>query len=83
MRPCSLQILRFLTVIEVFDFDLFRFLWLITAGNWRQHYLSMETCLTQTADSLFFMHDGLQQACAPVYDVRFATEALRTGSRLF
>jgi hypothetical protein len=29
------------------------------------------------------MHDGLQQACAPVYDVRFATEALRTGSRLF
>lgn len=39
-----------------------------------------ETCFTQTADSLFFMHDGLQQARAPIYDVPFATEVLRTGS---
>ncbi|OEL13877.1 Mediator of RNA polymerase II transcription subunit 14 [Dichanthelium oligosanthes] len=39
-----------------------------------------ETCFTQTADSLFFMHDGLQQARASIFDVPFATEVLRTGS---
>lgn len=39
-----------------------------------------ETCFTQTADSLFFMHDGLQQARAPIFDVPFATEVLQTGS---
>ncbi|WVZ93594.1 hypothetical protein U9M48_039562 [Paspalum notatum var. saurae] len=39
-----------------------------------------ETCFTQTADSLFFMHDGLQQALAPIFDVPFATEVLCTGS---
>ncbi|XP_039853706.1 mediator of RNA polymerase II transcription subunit 14-like isoform X4 [Panicum virgatum] len=37
-------------------------------------------CFTQTADSLFFMHDGLQQDHAPIFDVPFATEVLRTGS---
>ncbi|XP_062191927.1 mediator of RNA polymerase II transcription subunit 14-like [Phragmites australis] len=41
---------------------------------------SHETCFTQTADSLFFMHEGLQQARAPIFDVPFATEVLRTGS---
>ncbi|CAO2201364.1 unnamed protein product [Urochloa humidicola] len=39
-----------------------------------------ETCFTQTADSLFFMHDVLQQARTPIYDVPFAAEVLRTGS---
>ncbi|CAO2210665.1 unnamed protein product [Urochloa humidicola] len=39
-----------------------------------------ETCFTQTADSLFFMHDVLQQARTPSFDVPFATEVLRTGS---
>ncbi|XP_048433142.1 mediator of RNA polymerase II transcription subunit 14 isoform X1 [Pyrus x bretschneideri] len=41
---------------------------------------SHDTCFTQAADSLFFMHDGLQQACAPVYDVPSAIEILLTGS---
>ncbi|KAL6593314.1 hypothetical protein ACP70R_049067 [Stipagrostis hirtigluma subsp. patula] len=41
---------------------------------------SHETCFTQTADSLFFMHEGLQQARAPIFDVPFATEVIRTGS---
>ncbi|CAL4998076.1 unnamed protein product [Urochloa decumbens] len=39
-----------------------------------------ETCFTQTADSLFFMNDVLQQARIPIFDVPFATEVLRTGS---
>ncbi|CAM8935678.1 unnamed protein product [Rhodiola kirilowii] len=39
-----------------------------------------ETCFTQAADSLFFMHDGLQQARAPIYDVPSATEILLTGT---
>ncbi|KAG9159565.1 hypothetical protein Leryth_013541 [Lithospermum erythrorhizon] len=30
-----------------------------------------ETCFTQAADSMFFMHEGLQQARAPVYDVPY------------
>jgi len=37
-------------------------------------------CFTQVADSLFFMHEGLQQARAPVYDVPFAIKILLTGS---
>ncbi|KAE8721621.1 Mediator of RNA polymerase II transcription subunit 14 [Hibiscus syriacus] len=41
---------------------------------------SHETCFTQAADSLFFMHEGLQQARAPVYDVPSAVEVLLTGS---
>uniref|UniRef100_A0A0A9DNB8 Mediator of RNA polymerase II transcription subunit 14 n=1 Tax=Arundo donax TaxID=35708 RepID=A0A0A9DNB8_ARUDO len=41
---------------------------------------SHETCFTQTADILFFMHEGLQMARAPIFDVPFATEVLRTGS---
>ncbi|KAL0855744.1 hypothetical protein Bca101_060897 [Brassica carinata] len=40
------------------------------------HYI----CFTQAADSLFFMHEGLQQARAPVYDVPSAVEILLTGS---
>lgn len=39
-----------------------------------------ETCFTQAADSMFFMHEGLQQARAPVYDVPSAIEVLLTGS---
>uniref|UniRef100_A0A7N0T4S0 Mediator of RNA polymerase II transcription subunit 14 n=2 Tax=Kalanchoe fedtschenkoi TaxID=63787 RepID=A0A7N0T4S0_KALFE len=39
-----------------------------------------ETCFTQAADSLFFMHDGLQLARAPIYDVPVATEILLTGT---
>lgn len=39
-----------------------------------------ETCFTQAADSLFFMHEGLQQARAPVYDVPSAIEVLLTGN---
>lgn len=39
-----------------------------------------ETCFTQAADSLFFMHDGLQQARAPIYDVPSATEILLSGT---
>ncbi|CAL9162610.1 unnamed protein product [Musa hybrid cultivar] len=41
---------------------------------------SHETCFTQTADSLFFMHEGLQHARAPIFDVPSATEVLLTGS---
>ncbi|KAE8667500.1 Mediator of RNA polymerase II transcription subunit 14 [Hibiscus syriacus] len=41
---------------------------------------SHETCFTQAADSLFFMHEGLQQARAPVYDVPSSVEVLLTGS---
>lgn len=41
---------------------------------------SHDTCFTQSADSLFFMHGGLQQARAPVYDVPSAIEVLLTGS---
>ncbi|XP_038718282.1 mediator of RNA polymerase II transcription subunit 14 isoform X2 [Tripterygium wilfordii] len=41
---------------------------------------SHDTCLVQAADSLFFMHEGLQQARAPVYDVPSAIEVLLTGS---
>ncbi|KAJ4783106.1 Mediator of RNA polymerase II transcription subunit 14 [Rhynchospora pubera] len=38
-----------------------------------------ETCFTQTADSLFFVHDGLQQARAPIFDVPSAIEVFLTG----
>ncbi|KAG8391030.1 hypothetical protein BUALT_Bualt01G0145600 [Buddleja alternifolia] len=41
---------------------------------------SHETCFTQAADSMFFMHDGLQQARAPIYDVPSAIEVLLTGN---
>lgn len=41
---------------------------------------SHDICFTQAADSLFFMHEGLQQARAPVYDVPSAIEVLLTGS---
>jgi len=37
-------------------------------------------CFTQTDDSLFFTHEGLQQARAPVYDVPSALEVLLTGT---
>ncbi|KAI7746324.1 hypothetical protein M8C21_030575 [Ambrosia artemisiifolia] len=40
---------------------------------------SQETCFTQAADSMFFMHEGLQQARAPIYDVPSAIEVL-TGT---
>ncbi|KAL6598037.1 hypothetical protein ACP70R_046458 [Stipagrostis hirtigluma subsp. patula] len=40
---------------------------------------SHETCFTQTADSLFFMHEGLQQARAPMFDVPSAIEVMLTG----
>ncbi|XP_076896794.1 mediator of RNA polymerase II transcription subunit 14-like [Bidens hawaiensis] len=39
-----------------------------------------ETCFSQAADSMFFMHEGLQQARAPVYDVPSAIEILLTGT---
>ncbi|XP_010550918.1 PREDICTED: mediator of RNA polymerase II transcription subunit 14-like isoform X2 [Tarenaya hassleriana] len=39
-----------------------------------------DICFTQAADSLFFMHEGLQQARAPVYDISSAAEVLLTGS---
>ncbi|KDP23665.1 hypothetical protein JCGZ_23498 [Jatropha curcas] len=39
-----------------------------------------DACFTQAADSLFFMHEGLQQARAPIYDVPSAIEVLLTGS---
>ncbi|KAH1079395.1 hypothetical protein GLYMA_19G245100v4 [Glycine max] len=39
-----------------------------------------DMCFTQAADSLFFMHEGLQQARAPVYDVPSAIDILLTGS---
>ncbi|PWA96768.1 Mediator complex, subunit Med14 [Artemisia annua] len=41
---------------------------------------SHETCFTQAADSMFFMHEGLQQARAPIYDVPSAIEILLTGT---
>ncbi|KAF7008461.1 hypothetical protein CFC21_023203 [Triticum aestivum] len=41
---------------------------------------SHETCFTQTGDSLFFMHEGLQQARAPIFDVSSAIEVIHTGS---
>ncbi|KAG2696638.1 hypothetical protein I3760_07G067500, partial [Carya illinoinensis] len=41
---------------------------------------SHDTCFTQAADSLFFMHEGLQQARAPAHDVPSAIEVLLTGS---
>lgn len=41
---------------------------------------SHDTCFTQAADSLFFMHEGLQQARAPIYDVPSAIEVFLTGS---
>ncbi|KAG6417480.1 hypothetical protein SASPL_119661 [Salvia splendens] len=41
---------------------------------------SHETCFTQAADSMFFMHEGLQQARAPIYDVPSAIEVLLTGN---
>lgn len=41
---------------------------------------SHETCFTQAADSMFFMHEGLQQARAPNYDVPSAIEVLLTGT---
>ncbi|XP_042512128.1 mediator of RNA polymerase II transcription subunit 14-like isoform X2 [Macadamia integrifolia] len=41
---------------------------------------SHDTCFTQAADSLFFMHEGLQQARAPSYDVPSAVEVLLSGT---
>ncbi|KAI3756120.1 hypothetical protein L1987_55934 [Smallanthus sonchifolius] len=41
---------------------------------------SHETCFTQAADSMFFMHEGLQQARTPIYDVPSAIEILLTGN---
>lgn len=41
---------------------------------------SHDTCFTQAADSLFFMHEGLQQARAPIYDVPSAIDVLLTGN---
>nr|CAD1829690.1 unnamed protein product [Ananas comosus var. bracteatus] len=40
---------------------------------------SHDTCFTQTADSLFYMHEGLQQARAPLFDVPSAVEVLLTN----
>ncbi|GJX70312.1 leucine-rich repeat protein [Tanacetum coccineum] len=41
---------------------------------------SHETCFTQAADSMFCMHEGLQQAHARIYDVLSAIEILLTGT---
>ncbi|KAL3516282.1 hypothetical protein ACH5RR_023184 [Cinchona calisaya] len=41
---------------------------------------SHDTCFSQAADSMFFMHEGLQQARAPIYDVPSAIEVLLTGA---
>ncbi|ERN01440.1 mediator of RNA polymerase II transcription subunit 14 isoform X2 [Amborella trichopoda] len=41
---------------------------------------SHDTCFSQAADSLFFSHEGLQQARAPIYDVPSAIEILQTGT---
>ncbi|KAL2536887.1 Mediator of RNA polymerase II transcription subunit 14 [Forsythia ovata] len=41
---------------------------------------SHDTCFSQAADSMFFMHEGLQQARAPIYDVPSAIEVLLTGT---
>ncbi|KAF8650203.1 hypothetical protein HU200_064058 [Digitaria exilis] len=38
-----------------------------------------ETCFTQTADSLFYMHETLEQIRAPMYDVPSAIEVMLTG----
>ncbi|KAJ8478353.1 hypothetical protein OPV22_022080 [Ensete ventricosum] len=40
---------------------------------------SHDTCFTQTADSLFYMHEGLQHARAPIFDVPAAIEILLSG----
>lgn len=40
---------------------------------------SHETCFTQTADSLFYTHECLQQAQAPMFDVPSAIEVMLTG----
>lgn len=39
-----------------------------------------DTSFVQAADSLFFLHEGLQQARAPMYDIPSAVEVLLTGS---
>nr|GEV66689.1 mediator of RNA polymerase II transcription subunit 14 [Tanacetum cinerariifolium] len=41
---------------------------------------SHETCFTQAVDSMFFIHEGLQQARAPIYDVPSVIEILLTGT---
>ncbi|XP_043688493.1 mediator of RNA polymerase II transcription subunit 14-like [Telopea speciosissima] len=41
---------------------------------------SHDMCFTQAADSLFFMHEGLQQARAPTYDVPSSIEVLLAGT---
>ncbi|KAL2609720.1 hypothetical protein R1flu_028293 [Riccia fluitans] len=38
-----------------------------------------DTSFTQAADFLFFLHEGLQQARAPIYDIPSAAEVLLTG----
>ncbi|CAN6204058.1 unnamed protein product [Urochloa humidicola] len=38
-----------------------------------------ETCFTQTADSLYYMHNGLLQFQAPMFDVPSAIEVMLTG----
>nr|XP_010932618.1 mediator of RNA polymerase II transcription subunit 14 isoform X1 [Elaeis guineensis] len=40
---------------------------------------SHDTCFIQTADSLFYMHEGLQHARAPIFDVPSAVEVLLSG----
>ncbi|KAL3618306.1 Mediator of RNA polymerase II transcription subunit 14 [Castilleja foliolosa] len=39
-----------------------------------------ETCFTQTADTISFMHEGLQQVHAPIYDVPSAIGILLGGA---
>ena len=39
-----------------------------------------DTSFVQAADSLFFLHEGLQQARAPMYDIPSAVEVLLTGN---
>lgn len=39
-----------------------------------------DTSFIQAADSLFFLHEGLQQARAPMYDIPSAVEVLLTGT---
>ena len=46
------------------------------AGTVSNHDMSF----TQAADFLFYLHDTLQQARAPVYDIPTAAELLVTGS---
>lgn len=38
-----------------------------------------DTSFTQAADSLYFLHESLQQARAPLYDIPSASEVLLTG----